>query len=70
MLERCNRAVDRRFTDGTGRRDPLAQPDDPRERIDHPKSVAGRTGDQQPAIIGAKVERGIDAAARQPAAAT
>ena len=62
--ERRNGAVDRGFADGTGRRDALAQPDDPRKRIDHAKAVAGGTGDQEPAIIGAKVERGVDAILR------
>ena len=28
--------------------------------FDHAKAVAGRTGDQQPAIVGAEVERGVD----------
>ena len=60
MLERRDGAVDRRLADGTGRGNALAEPDDPRKRIDHAKTVAGRTGDQKPAIIGAKVERGID----------
>ena len=64
--ERRDGAVDRRLADGTGRGNALAQPDDPRERIDHAKTVAGRTGDQKPAIIGAKVERGVDAVARRP----
>ena len=59
--QRRNRAVDRRLADGTGRGDALAQPDDPRKRIDHAETVAGGTGDQEPAIIGAKVERGVDA---------
>ena len=31
--------------------------------FDHAKSVAGRTGDQKPAIVGAEVERGVDAGA-------
>ena len=62
--ERSDGAFDRGFADAAGRRDALAQPDDPRERIDHAKSVAGRTGDQQPAIVGAKVERGVDAGSR------
>ena len=39
----------------------LAEPDDARERVDHAKAVAGRPGDQQAAIVGAEVERGIDA---------
>ena len=59
--ERGDGALDRGVADTAGRRDALAQPDDPRERIDHAKSVAGRTGDQQAAIIGAEVERGVDA---------
>ena len=32
--------------------------------FDHAKAVAGRTGDQQPAIVGAEVERGVDAGTR------
>ncbi len=60
--ERGDGAVDRRLADGTGRRDPLAEPDNPRERVDHAEAVPGGTGDQKPAIIGAKVERGVDAA--------
>ena len=65
--ERRDGAVDRRLADGTGRGNTFAEPDDPRERIDHAKTVASRTGDQKPAIIGAKVERGIDAgSARVP----
>ena len=62
--QRRDRALDRGVADAAGRRDSLAQPDDPRERIDHAKAVAGGTGDQEPAIIGAKVERGIDAGSR------
>ena len=62
--ERGDGAFDRGVADAAGRRDALAEPDDPRERIDHAKSVAGRTGDQQPAIIGAKVERRVDAGSR------
>ena len=61
MLERGDGALDRGVADAAGRRDALAQPDDPRERIDHAKSVAGRTGDQQAAIVGAEVERRVDA---------
>ncbi len=59
--ERGDGAIDRGFADAAGRRDALAQPDDARERIDHAKTVTGRTGDQQPAIVGAEVERGVDA---------
>ena len=54
-------ALDRGVADAAGRRDALPEPDDPRERIDHAKAVAGRTGDQQAAIVGAEVQRGVDA---------
>ena len=40
---------------------PSPEPDDARERVDHAKAVAGRAGDQQAAIVGAEIERGIDA---------
>ena len=63
MLERGDGAIDRGLADAAGRRDALPQPDDPRKRIDHAKSVAGRTGDQQAAVVGAEVERGVDAGA-------
>src|SRR5207237_8043363 len=33
-------AVDRRLADGTGRRDALAEANDPRKRVDHAKSLA------------------------------
>ena len=58
--ERGNGALDRRFADAAGGGDALAQPDDAGKGIDHAKAVAGRTGDQEPAIIGAEVERRID----------
>ena len=56
-----DRALDRGLADGTGRGNALAEADDPRERIDHAEPVAGGTGDQEPAVVGAKVERGVDA---------
>ena len=58
-------AVDRGVADAAGRRDPLPEPDDARERVDHAKAVAGRTGDQQAAIVGAKVQRRVDAGRRR-----
>ena len=67
--ERGDGALDRGLADAAGRRDALAEPDDPREGIDHAKSVAGRTGDQQPAIVGAEVERRVDAGSRRLRAA-
>ena len=63
--QRGNGAVDRGLADAAGRRDALAEPDDPRERIDHAKAVAGRTGDQQAAIVGAEVQRSVDAGCRR-----
>src|SRR5664279_4512182 len=54
-------AVDRGIADVTGRRDALAEPDDSRERIDHTKAFAGRSGDQEAAIVGAEVQRRINA---------
>src|SRR5262249_35195741 len=59
-----NRPLDRGVADAAGGRDALAEPDDAREGIDHAKAVARRTGDQEPAIVGAEVERGIDLAWR------
>ena len=63
--QRRDGAIDRGLADAAGRRNPLAQPDDPGERIDHAKSVAGRTGDQKTAVVGAEVERSVDAGARR-----
>ena len=37
----------------------MAQPDDAAERIDNPKSVPRRAGDQQAAVIGPKIERPV-----------
>ena len=62
--ERRDGAVDRRLADRAGCRNAFAEPDDPRKRIHHAKTVASRTGDQKPAIIGAKVERGINTVCR------
>ena len=63
MAERLDRARDRRLADAAGRRHPLAEPDDAGERIDDAEAVAGRARDQQPAIVGAEIERGIGRAA-------
>ena len=37
---------------------PLAQPDDAAEAVEHPEALAGGGGHQQAAIVGAEVERG------------
>src|SRR5262245_4625214 len=64
--ERRHRTVDGRVADAAGCRDPLAEPDDARERIDDAEAVAGRTSDQQPAVVGAEIERGIGRAGAMP----
>ena len=62
--ERRDGALDRGLADAAGCGDPFAEPDDAREGIDHAEAVAGRTGDQEAAIIGAEIQRRIDAASR------
>jgi hypothetical protein len=57
--ERRNRAGDRGVGQPPGRRDAFAQPDDPGERVDHAKAVAGWPRDQQAAIVGAEVEGSV-----------
>ncbi|CDX24681.1 hypothetical protein MPL3356_410016 [Mesorhizobium plurifarium] len=60
-LQRLDRAVHGRLAEPAARRQPLAQPDDARESVDDPKlAVTARHRDQQPAIVGAEVERGKD----------
>ena len=70
-LQRLERARDRRFAQASGQRQPLAQANDARERIDDPESLGGRPRDQQPAIVGAQIQRRISPApaiaARRPA---
>ena len=58
--ERGDGALDRGLADQAGRGHALAETDDPRERIDHAEAIAGRTGDQQPAIVGPKIERRVN----------
>ena len=48
----------------TGLREPLAEADDARERVDDAKSVRGRTRHQQAAIVRAQIQRGVGAARR------
>ena len=57
--ERVDRARDRRVADAAGRRHPFAEPDDAGEGIDDAEAVAGRARHQQPAIVGAEVERRV-----------
>ncbi|TIT07216.1 MAG: hypothetical protein E5W86_28995, partial [Mesorhizobium sp.] len=61
FLERVDGAVHRRLAEPAGGGQPLAQPDDAREGIDDAElAVARRHRDQQPAIVGAEIERGED----------
>ena len=57
--ERGDRALDRRIAEAARAGNALAQPDDAGERVDHAEAFAGRPRHQQPAIIGAEIERGI-----------
>ena len=61
-LQRLERARDRRFAQATGQRQPFAQANDARERIDDPESLGGRPRHQQPAIVGAQIQRRISPA--------
>ena len=49
-----------------GLRQPLAQPDDARESVDDGEAAVARAGDQQPAIVGAEVDRAIGVAVMLP----
>src|SRR6185295_14221320 len=58
--KRRDGALHCRLADRAGLGNALAEADDPREGVDDAEPVAGGTGDQQPAIVGAEVERRID----------
>ena len=57
--ERADGAVHRRRAQAAGQRHAFAQADDAREGVDDAEAVAGRARDEQAAIIGAEIERGI-----------
>ena len=57
--KRGNGTVHCRIAQPATRPHTLAQPDDPRKGIDNEKLIAIGPRDQHPAIIGAKIERGI-----------
>ena len=57
--QRVDRAQDRRLAQQAGAGDAFAEPDDARERVDHAEAVAGGARHQQPAVVGAEIERGI-----------
>ena len=58
-LERLDRAHESRLADPAGRGNAFAEADNAGERIDDPEAVGGWPRDQEPAIVGAEVERGI-----------
>jgi hypothetical protein len=53
-----DRPGDRRLAQPSGPGHRLAEPDDPREAVDDHEIVAARPRHQQPAVVGAKVQRG------------
>jgi hypothetical protein len=55
----AERAVDGCVRNPPGLGDALAKPDDARKGIDDAKPGVGRAGDQQPAVVGAEIERCI-----------
>ena len=57
--ERFDRPGDRGVADAARGGYALPEPDDAGERIDHTKAVARGARHQEPAIVGAEVERGI-----------
>ena len=68
--QRVERARYRRFRQPTCLRQSLAQANDARKRIDHAKAFRRRPRDEQPAIVRAQVQRGVEplrrAAPRRP----
>src|SRR5690606_35450088 len=62
-LERLDRALHRRFGKPAGLAQPLPQSNDARKAIKHAKAVLSRLGDQETAIVGAQVERGVNGSA-------
>ena len=57
-LQRAQRAVHRRLAEPSGLGQPFAQPHHPAEGIDDDEVLTLGAGDQQPAIVGAQVDRG------------
>src|SRR5262249_61518469 len=62
--KRLDRATDGGIADSAGFQDALAEADDAGEGVDDTEAVAGRARHQQPAVVGAGIERGIG---RRPA---
>ena len=58
-LQRLDRALDGGLRQAAARGDALAEADDAREGVDHLEAAPRRARDQQPAVVGAEIERGI-----------
>ena len=67
--QRLDRPVHRSLGEIAAGRQALAQPDDAREGVEHGEAAVARARDQQPAIVGAEVERAIDVALVAPCGA-
>lgn len=63
--ERLDGAGDRRFGEEAGDAEAFAQTRDARVRVDHPEAARRGARDEEPAIVGAEVERGHDLARRR-----
>ena len=73
--ERLDRPRDRRLADTARRGNPFAETNNTGERVDNAKSIRGRAGDQEAAVIGAEIERrigrfGMPRGRRMPVVAT
>ena len=64
--QRSDRPVHRLVGQRAGARQPLAQPDDSRKCVDHGEPAFARPSDEQPAIVGAEIDRGISMPLRLP----
>ena len=60
----ADRAVHRLLAELAGLAQTLAEADDARESVDDGETLVDRAGDEEPAIVGAKVERAIGVARR------
>ena len=58
-FQRIDRALDGGLRQTAARGDALTEPDDARERVDHLETAPRGARDQQPAVVGAEIERGI-----------
>ena len=58
-VERAERPLHRFLAQPARFREPFAQAHDAAEGVDHGEVLARRAGDQEPAIVGAEVQRGI-----------